>query len=55
MIFHRQNLLFVAFGLLYNRISEGYDQHTNPTLKKVRTITQNLVELSRFAAVKPFG
>jgi hypothetical protein len=27
-------LLFVAFGLNYDKIPEDYDQHTNPTLKK---------------------
>ncbi len=25
---------FVAFGLNYDKISEDYDHHTNPTLKK---------------------
>ena len=29
-----QNLLFVAFSLNYDKISEDYDHHTNPTLKK---------------------
>jgi len=32
-------LPFDAFGLQYNKISEGYDQLTNQTLKKVRAIS----------------
>ena len=32
--FLSRNLLFVAFGLNYEKISEGFDHHTNPTLKK---------------------
>ncbi len=34
-----QNLLFDAFGLQYNKISKGYDQLTNQTLKKVRAFS----------------
>ena len=34
MIFHRQNLPFDAFSLNYDKISEDYNHHTNPTLKK---------------------
>ena len=36
MIFHRQNLLFVAIGLNDDKISECYDPLTNLTLKNVR-------------------
>ena len=37
--FLSRNLLFVAFGLNYEKISEGFDHHTNLTLKKVRAFS----------------